>query len=73
MRQAIEVPELEYFYLLIIGLKFGVLAGYWALMRWTYPEWEVCSNLEFIPPNRRDGHDRRDGALEAGDRSQLFA
>ena len=49
MRQAIEVPELEYFYLLIIGLKFGVIAGYWALMRWTYPEREVFSILEFIP------------------------
>ena len=55
MRQAIEVPELEYFYLLIIGLKFGVLAGYWALMRWIHPEREVFSTLEFIPLKEETG------------------
>ena len=55
MRQAIEVPELEYFYLLIIGLKFGVLAGYWASMRWTYLEREVFSTLEFITLTEETG------------------
>ena len=49
------MPELEYFYLLIIGLKFGVIAGYWALMRWTYPEREVFSTLEFIPLTEETG------------------
>ena len=55
MRQAIEVPELEYFYLLIIGLKFGVLAGYWTLMRWIHPEREVFFTVEFIPLKEETG------------------
>ena len=67
MRQAIEVPELEYFYLLIrclswlLGLDALDLSGAGGVL---------YSRVYSL--NRRDGHDRRDGALEAGDRSQLF-
>ena len=68
MRQAIEVPELEYFYLLIrclswlLGLDALDLSGAGGVLY-----------SRVYSPNRRDRHDRRDGALEAGDRSQLFA